>query len=121
MGMSFIDGGQNLQENFDDSCIWHRVISGNIFLEVRSVNIFHYQVLHPVVFINVIDIDNVGIYEFGQRVGFTSETSDCRLIVTQIKTQKLNGNITIQNQVMCQVNVGHASFAKRSDDFVAPA
>ena len=60
---------------------------------------------------DVVYIDNIGVWQFGSRLGFLAEADDKIVVVAVFWMKYFYGDDPVQEDILCFVHAGHAACA----------
>ena len=90
----------------------------HILLQRNALHQLHHYVFHSVAVADVIDGDNIGIGEHGNRMGFCTEATAKLLIRGHLFPHNLHSNKTVQTIIPRLIDNGHSALADHLQDLV---
>ena len=91
----------------------------HILQQRHTVNQLHDDVFQRVTVADVIDRHNVGVRQHGHRMRLGTEAASNGLIRCGVFTHDLDRNISVQPEIRCPVDPGHAAFSYERNNLIA--
>src|ERR1700722_18609280 len=76
---------------------------GDDVLEGGTIHVIHYEEMEPVILVDVMALDQIGVFEDAGCTRLTIETTQRRGIVGFRGRQYLDGNLSVDHQVFAKV------------------
>src|SRR5450759_1056451 len=89
-----------------------------IRLERVAFEQFHDHVIKVVLYIKVVDLDNMGMPQCGYRPCFPSKSSQELSVLNKVRTQDLDRNVSVKLRMVGLINLCHATPAQWLQDTV---
>ena len=90
-----------------------------VFFQRNAVNIFHHDVLQLICYRDIIHLDNVGMVQNRDSLGFVLEAADQLFVIKKLFFQHLDGDLVAGADIAAFINIGHAANADQTFNQIA--
>ncbi len=119
LAVGMLQGAQNLDGEVDGFLPFDDFLLVEVFLQGNAVDILFDDILDSVAEAHVVDLDDVGVGEDCDRLGFVAEAAEELLVSGKFILQDFDGHRPVVDGIVGTVHHRHSSDADDFMDFVA--
>jgi len=93
-------------------------VGGQVGLQRIALEQLHHHEVQPVLHVEVVDLDDVGVAEGGHGACLPAETRQEFLLLHQVGAQHLDRHVPVELRVVGLVDLGHPAATERLEDAV---